>query len=437
MEDKTIMERMKSPPTGYFGVVWGEMEYTDWIDESMSWKKTCYVGDWSWLPDLLLKGPDAIKLLSEISVNSFARFDVGQLKHVIQCNEGGKIIAQGVCIRTGKEEFHLQWTPAFWTDYKLKSGKYEATGEFVDTTNYQVSGPNALFVLEKLCDESVLRDVPFAYFRSIRIKGYDVLAMRMGMAGEIGFELQGPGEHAREIYDAILEAGKEWGIRRMGGRVAMLNHLEAFYPTTGFDYLPAIFEDGMQGYREYLEKQAWGQSLLYGFRVGGSFEGQKASDYYRNPVELGWLDRIKFDHDFIGRKALEKIAADPKRTSVTLVWNSDDVMDVYASLFRKGEELYDFMDLPKSPRGQMRVDKVVKDGKLVGLATSRGYSVYFREMISLCTIDLEYARPGTQVTVVWGTPGGRQKEIQATVAPVPYKKENARIDLHELPSYVK
>lgn len=85
----------------------------------------------------------------------------------------------------------------------------------------------------------------------------------------------------------------------------------------------------------------------------------------------------------------------------------------------------------------MRADKVLKGGKLVGVATSRGLSVYFREMLSLCVIDLEYAVPGTEVTVIWGSPGGPQKEIRATVARVPYKKDNSRIDLHTLPSYLK
>src|SRR5262249_46514679 len=120
---------------------WGEHEYTNWIDESMSWKTTCYVGDWSWLADLRLEGPDALNLLSDLSVNSFAKFAIGQAKHVIQCHPDGKIITQGACLRTGENEFHLQWTPALWTAYRLRTGHYDATAEYVDTTNFQVSGP--------------------------------------------------------------------------------------------------------------------------------------------------------------------------------------------------------------------------------------------------------------------------------------------------------
>ena len=73
-------------------------------------------------------------------------------------------------------------------------------------------------------------------------------ALRQGMAGEIGFELQGPTAYAQEIYDAVLDAGEEFGIRRLGGRAVFINHLEACFPTIVTDYLPAIFGDEMAEY---------------------------------------------------------------------------------------------------------------------------------------------------------------------------------------------
>jgi len=123
--------------------------------------------------------------------------------------------------------------------------------------------------------------------------------------------------------------------------------------------------------------------------------------------------------------------AHPRRTIRTLVWNAAYVVAVYASLFRQGEP-YHYMEIPRDQRGFMYVDKVLKDDKLVGVATSRGYSYYFRQMLSLCTINVEHSEPGTEVTVVWGDPGEPQKEIRATVAPAPYKKDNRRIDVSKL-----
>ena len=77
----------------------------------------------------------------------------------------------------------------------------------------------------------------------------------------------------------------------------------------------------------------------------------------------------------------------------------------------------------------MWADKVTVDGELVGVATSRGYSYYFREMLSLATVDLAYSEPGTEVTVHWGNPHSSQKRIRAIVAPAPYKTDRRRSDL--------
>ena len=115
----------------------------------------------------------------------------------------------------------------------------------------------------------------------------------------------------------------------------------------------------------------------------------------------------------------------------TLVWNAEDVVEVHASLFRPGEP-YTFMDMPRDQRGFMWADRVSRGDQEVGVSTSRGYSYWFREMLSLCTIDVEHSEIGTEVCVVWGDPDGPQKEIRAKVAPAPYKQDNRRVDLKTL-----
>lgn len=424
------VKSMRTAPAGHFTVRWGLPEYSDWIDESMSWKESCYIGDWSFLWERRFKGPDVLKLFSDISVNSFAKFDVGQSKHVIHTDENGKVIHEGILSRLSDDEYMLFGRGCFWADYKLRHGKYNATSQADDWFNFQVSGPKAIYVVEKAAGQS-LRDVKFMHSGRIRIKGHEVLALRQGMAGEIGFELQGSAKYAREVYDAILEAGREFGIRRLGGRAVFINHLEACFPTIITDYCPAIFGDNMKEYRAEFEAAMPGFATT--FNIAGSFEGKDISDWYRNPVELGWGKNVKLDHDFLGRKALEAEVANPTRLMRTLVWNADDVVDVYASLFRQ-DKPYDYMEMPRDQRGYMYADKVMKNGKPVGVSTSRGYSYYFRQMLSLCTIDVAHSEPGTEVVVVWGNPGQPQKEIRATVAPAPYKKDNRRADFAALPA---
>src|SRR6516162_10861075 len=69
---------MRRTPEGYFAVRWGQPEYTDWFDESMSWKETCYIGDWSFLWERRFRGPDVLKLFSDVWVNSSANIPVRQ-----------------------------------------------------------------------------------------------------------------------------------------------------------------------------------------------------------------------------------------------------------------------------------------------------------------------------------------------------------------------
>ena len=426
---KIDISRMRSTPEGHFTTRWGLPEYTDWIDETNSWKEACYIGDWSFLWERWFEGPDALKLFSDISVNSFAKFDIGQSKHVIHCDDDGKVIHEGILSRLGAEKFMLFGRGCFWADYKLRHGNYCATSRADDWFNFQVSGPKAIYVVEKAAKQN-LRDVKFMHSGKIRIAGCELLALRQGMAGEIGFELQGPADFSKAVYEAILEAGREFGIRRLGGRAVFINHLEACFPTIITDYCPALFGDKMDEYR--AEFAAAMPASTVTFNIAGSFEADNITAWYRSPVELGWGKNVKFDHDFIGRAALEQEVANPRRLMRTLVWNADDLKDVYGSLFDEAGVPYDYMEMPRDQRGFMYMDKVLKDGRLVGVSSSRGYSYYFRKMLSLCTIDVAHSEPGTEVEVVWGNPGKPQKSIRATVAPAPYKKDNRRADLKAL-----
>ena len=260
-------------------------------------------------------------------------------------------------------------TCCFWADYTLRHGNYCATSRADDWFNFQVSGPKAIYVVEKAAKQN-LRDVKFMHSGKIRIAGCELLALRQGMAGEIGFELQGPADFSKAVYEAILEAGREFGIRRLGGRAVFINHLEACFPTIITDYCPALFGDKMDEYR--AEFAAAMPASTVTFNIAGSFEADNITAWYRSPVELGWGKNVKFDHDFIGRAALEQEVANPRRLMRTLVWNADDLKDVYGSLFDEAGVPYDYMEMPRDQRGFMYMDKVLKDGRLVGVSSSRG-----------------------------------------------------------------
>ena len=148
------------------------------------------------------------------------------------------------------------------------------------------------------------------------------------------------------------------------------------------------------------------------------------------PYEMGYGPFVKFDHDFIGREALERMAAKPHRKKVTFAWNSDDVAKVYHSIFESGP-IYRFIDLPLSNYSSASYDKIMLGGKMVGLSMFAGYSYNERSMLSLGFVEPNIEL-GTEVTLVWGEEGGgskkatverhKQLEIRATVSPAPYSK---------------
>ena len=414
-------------------------EFTNWREEQMSWMKTVCIGSWSFVPKAVMKGPDALELLEKFSVNSLKKYDIGQAKHVINCNKDGKVITEGMVMRVGEEEFYLYSTPAVWFEYQASLAEYKdnVTVQMenqLDTSIYQVAGPNAIYLLEEVANES-LRDIKFMRFRNIIINGRDVMAINgLTMAGETGFELQFPHTYHDDVYNTILEVGKKYGLRELGHKNHQINHLLACFPTVYYHYFPALFGDEEADFMRYIlsSPSAYLSKWKLRWKILGSFEGNDISDYYRSPVEMGWIKHINFDHDFLGRKALEAEVAHPKRKVVTLEFNSEDLVDIYASNFKQGEPR-EFMDIPQQYQFSTRVDAVSKDGKLIGVSTGPGYSYYFRKMLAISYIDVNYTKPGTNVEVLWGSPGTRQKIIRATVAPAPYKKDTRKIDLTTLP----
>jgi glycine cleavage system aminomethyltransferase T len=413
------------------------LEYGGWRDEEASWKKTCYIhAGLNPAPTFRVKGPDALRLFSDLCVNSFANFQVGALKHGIMCNDRGLVIAHGVLMRLAEDEF-ISFFLAPYAAYKFYSGGYNAQAEWVqDTFMLQVAGPRSLEALEAATDEC-LHDIKFGHHRTSTIRGIDVRIARMGMAGTLGYEVHGPADKATALYDAILTAGEPFGMVKIGWHAWQMHHTADGFPQSFVHFpLPWGEDKGLMASMGMPPEME---------RFPGTYAGSMGDDLellYRNPFELGWGPAVKFDHDFIGRVALEKEAAAPRRKMVTLVWNPEDVVDVCASQFREGEA-FAWMELPLNvgqhqAQNILYADQVLKGGKVVGVSSGRQYSPYFRAMLSLCSIDVAQGELANEVKVLWGDPGTKQKEIRATVGRFPYLNEgrNESVDVTTIPCWV-
>jgi vanillate/3-O-methylgallate O-demethylase len=415
-------------------------EFTNWRDEQLTWRKTCVLYDQSHhMVDIFVEGPDALKMLSNLTVNSFHNFAVNKAKQFVPCSYDGHVIGDGILFYLDENKFVFvgRAPTANWIQFHAETGGYDVTTVYDDRSpsrpmgkpvtrvnyRYQIQGPNAEQLIEKL-NGGPFPDIKFFNMDTINIAGRKVRALRHGMAGAPGLEIWGPYEEGEEIRAAIIEAGKEFGLVLVGSRAYATNTLESGWIPSP---LPAVYTgEKMKAYREWLPASSYEATGS----IGGSFYSKNIEDYYLTPYDLGYGHIVKFDHDFIGREALEKKASEPQRKKVTLAWNSDDVVRVIRSMFEPGD-IYKYIDLPLSNYTSATYDRIMSGGKVVGFSMFSGYSYNERSMLSLGVVDLDI-EIGTEVTLVWGEEGGgsqkttverhKQIEIRAIVSAAPYSK---------------
>jgi vanillate/3-O-methylgallate O-demethylase len=418
-------------------------EFSNWRDEQKAWRETCVLFDQSHhMVDLFIEGPDALKLLSDLAINSFANFPVNRAKQFVPCSYDGYVIGDGILfhLEENKLVFVGRAPSANWIQFHAATGGYNVTVEKDDRSpsrpmgkpvvrrnyRYQIQGPNAAKVIEKL-NGGPFPDIKFFTMDVINIAGRKVRALRHGMAGAPGLEIWGPYAEGEEIREAIVEAGKEFGLHQVGARAYATNTLESGWIPSP---LPAVYTgEQMKAYREWLPGNGYEATCS----LGGSFNSNNIEDYYLTPAELGYGTFVKLDHDFIGRAAIESRSGTPQRKKVTFVWNAQDVGKVMQSMLEPGEDNYKYIDLPLSNYASSSCDKIMSGGAVVGMSMFGGYSYNERSMLSLGVIDEQFAKPGTPVTLVWGEDGGgsqkptverhRQIELRATVGPVPYARD--------------
>jgi vanillate/3-O-methylgallate O-demethylase len=435
-ESASPVELLRNSQIGPYAFPVVRHEFTNWRDEQRAWRDSCALFDQSHhMSDLYVRGPDTLKLLTRLGINTFKNFAVNKAKQFVACNHDGYVIGDAILFYLDQDSVSLVGRPPAinWTQFHAETGGYRVTVERDERSavnagrrlvyRYQVQGPKALAVMQKVTGSPV-PDIRFFNMDVLEIAGRQVRALRHGMVGMPGFELFGPWTDAEAVKQAIVAAGQEFGIRQVGARTYPTSTLESGWIPSP---LPAIYTgSAMQPYRKWLPANAYeGMASL-----GGSFESTQIEDYYLTPFDLGYGPFVKFDHDFIGRDALEKMAAAPPRTKVTLAWNGADVTAAIGTLFGPESDAKKYIDWPLANYATLPFDRIMADGKQVGLSTYTGYSHNERTVLSLSIIDNAYARPGTEVTVVWGESNGgsikptvephRQVEFRAKVGPVPY-----------------
>ncbi|BCH27757.1 aminomethyl transferase family protein [Mesorhizobium sp. L-8-3] len=444
---QTMLWESKDPPIVATPVT---PEFTNWRDEQLAWRRTSVLFDQSHhMADLNIRGKDALRLIRDTAINSVEYFPVNAAKQYIAVNGEGQIIGDNILFRNEEEEFQAVGVPPSinWLQYHAETGGYDVElwrdnpsyarvgGGDPVVYRYEVQGPGAMNVIREVLGEEP-PTVKFFHGARFTIAGKMVRALRHGMAGEPGFEFVGPWADREAVHNALLEAGKKHGMVQVGGRAYLTNTLESGWLPRP---LPAFYSGkSTEGFRRWLAADEIDAKVS----LGGSFFSDNIEDYYFSPYDVGYGRIVKFDHDFIGRAALEaQVAARQTevRKKVTLKWNAEDTAKCWASMFQPGPGAK-YFNLPIAHYATYHYDRVESaDGALLGRSLHTGYSSNYRSMLSLAVLDAAAAEPGTEVVLVWGEPKPSSKiqvedhvqfKIRATVYPTP-------IDMHARTTYRK
>ena len=417
-------------------------EFSNWRSEQWAWQHSAVLFDQTHhMVNLYVRGRDGLRLFSDTAINSMAGFTVNKAKQYVPTTPYGHVIGDGILFHLADEELlYVGRAPAAsWLRYQAATGGYEVDVELDDRSpmrpmgktvtrsvwRFQIQGPKAWAIIEKL-NGGPLEQLKFFNMSTMKIAGRTVRTLRHGMSGAPGLEIWGPYAEQEEIRAAILDAGREFGMLPCGSRAYPSNTLESGWIPSP---LPAIYTgEKLKPYRQWLGVDSYEATGS----IGGSFVSSNIEDYYLNPFELGYGSFIRFDHEFHGREALQKLKPETQRRKVTLAWNAEDMAKITGSLFNPEGKQYKFFDLPLANYASANYDRVIDaDGRTVGLSMFTGYSYNEKQALSLATIQPEIAH-GTELRVVWGEESGgtrkptvephQQVEVRAIVSPIPYSR---------------
>jgi aminomethyltransferase len=328
-------------------------------------------------------GRDAQRLVDRVITRDATKIKPGQVVYTPWCDEFGKVIDDGTVHRLDDDSY--RWTAA---DPQLRWLRLNARGldveieEITETVAaLALQGPLSRAVLEAATEES-FGDLRYFRRRGATIAGVAIDVSRTGYTGDLGYELWIPARRATRVWDAVIDAGRPFGLRPAGMLALDVVRLEAGLILLEVDYTSA--------------RHAINPEQNY------------------SPFEIG-LGRLVSFHkgDFVGRLALEREqrAGGPPRRLVGLE------LDWYGI-----EGLFADQGLP--PAISPTVDRSAVPvfgarGNQVGKATSHGWSPILKQAIALASVPPSHERTGTRVEVEW-TVEGRRGRVRARVVDLPF-----------------
>ena len=169
---------------------------------------------------LEISGPDGLRFAQLLTPRDLSRCAVGQGKYVLICDGDGGIVNDPVLTRMDEQTFWFALASSdallFARGLKNAYPDLDASIKEADVAPLQVQGPKSKPLMVKLLGEEIL-DLKYYYWTEAKIAGAPVVITRTGWTSEIGYEVYlTDTTKGTEVYEAIMEAGREFGIRPTG-----------------------------------------------------------------------------------------------------------------------------------------------------------------------------------------------------------------------------
>ena len=204
--------------------------------EALNVRENVGIIDVSTLGGLEVRGPDAAEFLNRMYTFAYLKQPVGRARYVLMTDESGVIVDDGVACRLLDDHFYVTATTSgvdgvyrtmLWYNAQWRL-KVDVTHVSASYAGANIAGPNSREVVQKLCDDVDLSPEAFPYMgvRRGHVAGIPALFLRVGFVGELGYELHVPARQGEALWDALMEAGKDAGIRPFGVEAQRLLRLE-------------------------------------------------------------------------------------------------------------------------------------------------------------------------------------------------------------------
>ncbi|MBD3677086.1 MAG: GcvT family protein [Rhodobacteraceae bacterium] len=222
---------------------WGRQNWWDWhAEEHRAAREDVIVMDMSSMAKFQVEGPDACALLSRVSCND-VDVEPGRVVYTAWTNETGGFEADLTVTRLAADKFlvvvgeNSAGHTETWMRRNLRAGEFVTITDITaGITQINVHGPKARELMQRVSSADLSNEAfPFMSAQDIDVGFFKVLALRVTFIGELGWELNVPAIHAVQVYDLLMEQGKDLGVRNAGMQTLNSLRLEKAYRDFGID----------------------------------------------------------------------------------------------------------------------------------------------------------------------------------------------------------